>query len=170
MCELACVNSYHWQLDTTQLVSRVVGEPIAESRVVGEPLNDHIRVRISELVCVNLYHWRLDTTRLVSRVVGEPIAESRVVGEPNHLARSAVIGTDCHPANLAGICGLQVSRVVLLLFITFLEKCTATFSSYLSLKRNPVFGASAQRISRPSYTAVVVLNRPLFEIIRRFET
>jgi hypothetical protein len=62
-------------------------------------------------------------------------------------------------------------RVVLLLFITFwknvllhfppiyhfLEKCTATFSSYLSLKRNPVFGASAQRISRPSYTAVVAL-------------
>ncbi len=38
-----------------------------------------------------------------------------------------------------------------------LEKCTATFSSYLSLKRNPVFGASAQRISRPSYTAVVAL-------------
>ncbi len=38
MYELACVNSYHSQLDTTQLVSRVVGEPIAESRVVGEPL------------------------------------------------------------------------------------------------------------------------------------
>ncbi len=38
-----------------------------------------------------------------------------------------------------------------------LEKCTATFSSYLSLKRNPVFGASAQRISRPSYTVVVAL-------------
>ncbi len=38
-----------------------------------------------------------------------------------------------------------------------LEKCTATFSSYLLLKRNPVFGASAQRISRPSYTAVVAL-------------
>ena len=38
-----------------------------------------------------------------------------------------------------------------------LEKCTATFSSYLSLKRNPVFGASTQRISRPSYAAVVAL-------------
>ncbi len=38
MCELACVNLYHWRLDTTRLVSRVVGEPIAESRVVGEPL------------------------------------------------------------------------------------------------------------------------------------
>ncbi len=38
-----------------------------------------------------------------------------------------------------------------------LEKCTATFSSYLSLRRNPVFGASTQRISRPSYTAVVAL-------------
>jgi hypothetical protein len=38
MCELACVDSYHWRLDTTRLVSRVVGEPIAESRVVGEPL------------------------------------------------------------------------------------------------------------------------------------
>ncbi len=38
-----------------------------------------------------------------------------------------------------------------------LEKCTATFSSYLSLRCNPVFGASAQRISRPSYTAVVAL-------------
>ncbi len=38
-----------------------------------------------------------------------------------------------------------------------LEKYTGTFSSYLSLKRNPVFGASAQRISRPSYTAVVAL-------------
>ncbi len=38
LCELACVNSYHWPLNTTQLVSRVVGEPIAESRVVGEPL------------------------------------------------------------------------------------------------------------------------------------
>ena len=38
MCELACVNSYHWRLDTTRLMSRVVGEPIAESRVVGEPL------------------------------------------------------------------------------------------------------------------------------------
>ncbi len=38
-----------------------------------------------------------------------------------------------------------------------LEKCTATFSSYLSLKHNPVFGASAQRISRASYTAVVAL-------------
>ncbi len=38
MCELACVNLYHWQLDITRLVSRVVGEPIAESRVVGKPL------------------------------------------------------------------------------------------------------------------------------------
>ncbi len=38
MCELACVNSYHWPLDTTRLVSRVVGEPVVESRVVGEPL------------------------------------------------------------------------------------------------------------------------------------
>ena len=41
----------------TRLVSRVLGEPIAESRVVGEPIVE-------------------------SRVVGEPIAESRVVGEP----------------------------------------------------------------------------------------
>ncbi len=57
MCELACVNSYHWRLDTTPLVSRVVGEPIAESRVVGEPIAE-------------------------SRVVGEPIVELRVVGEP----------------------------------------------------------------------------------------
>jgi hypothetical protein len=38
-----------------------------------------------------------------------------------------------------------------------LEKCTATFSSYLSLKRNPVFRASMQRISRPSYTTVVAV-------------
>ena len=38
MHELACVNSYHWRLDTTRLVSRVVGEPIAESQVVGEPI------------------------------------------------------------------------------------------------------------------------------------
>jgi hypothetical protein len=38
MCELASVNSYHRRLDTTRLVSRVVGEPIAESRVVGEPI------------------------------------------------------------------------------------------------------------------------------------
>ncbi len=57
MCELACVNSYHPRLDTTRLVSRVVGEPIAESRVVGEPIAE-------------------------SRVVGEPIVESQVVGEP----------------------------------------------------------------------------------------
>jgi hypothetical protein len=57
MCELACVNSYHRRLDTTRLVSRVVGEPIAESGVVGEPIVE-------------------------SRVVGEPIVESRVVGEP----------------------------------------------------------------------------------------
>ena len=57
MCELACVNLYHRRLDTTRLVSRVVGEPIAESRVVGEPIAE-------------------------SRVVGEPIVESRVVGEP----------------------------------------------------------------------------------------
>ncbi len=56
------------------------------------------------------------------------------------------------------------------LFITFLKKCTATFSSYLSHEGNPVFGASAQRISRPSYTVVVTLNRPLFKIIWRFET
>ncbi len=57
MCELACVNSYHWRLATTRLVSRVVGEPIAELRVVGEPIAE-------------------------SRVMGEPIVESRVVGEP----------------------------------------------------------------------------------------
>ncbi len=57
MYELACVNSYHWRLNTTRLVSRVVGEPITESRVVGEPITE-------------------------SRVVGEPIFESRVVGEP----------------------------------------------------------------------------------------
>ncbi len=57
MCELICVNSYHWRLNTTRLVSQVVGEPIAESRVVGEPIAE-------------------------SQVVGEPIVESRVVGEP----------------------------------------------------------------------------------------
>ncbi len=38
MCALAWVNSYHRRLDTTRLVSRVVGEPIVKSRVVGEPL------------------------------------------------------------------------------------------------------------------------------------
>ncbi len=38
MCELACVNSHHRRLDTTLLVSQVVGEPIAESRVLGEPI------------------------------------------------------------------------------------------------------------------------------------
>ncbi len=31
MCELACVNSYHWRLNTTRLVSRVVGEPVTSS-------------------------------------------------------------------------------------------------------------------------------------------
>ncbi len=31
MCELACVNSYHWRLDTTRLVSRVVREPVTRS-------------------------------------------------------------------------------------------------------------------------------------------
>ncbi len=62
MCKLACVNSYHWRLDTTRLVSRVVGEPIAESQVVGEPIAE-------------------------SRVVGEPIVESRVVGELKKYAR-----------------------------------------------------------------------------------
>ncbi len=45
----------HWQLDTTRLVSRVVGEPIIESRVVGEPLYNHIRIRMCELACVNAY-------------------------------------------------------------------------------------------------------------------
>ncbi len=38
-----------------------------------------------------------------------------------------------------------------------LEKCSATFSSYLSLTCNPVFEASTQKISRPLYTAVVAL-------------
>ncbi len=51
------MNLYHWRLDTTRLVSRVVGEPIAESRVVGEPIVE-------------------------SPVLGEPIVKSRVVGEP----------------------------------------------------------------------------------------
>jgi hypothetical protein len=64
ICKLACVNSYHWRLDTTRLVSRVVGEPSAESRVVGAPLNDHIRIRMCKLACVNSYHWRLDTPSL----------------------------------------------------------------------------------------------------------
>ena len=46
-------------------MSRVVGEPIAESQVVGESIAE-------------------------SRVVGEPIVESRVVGEP--IAESRVVG------------------------------------------------------------------------------
>ncbi len=45
-------------------MSRVVGEPSAESRVVGEPLNDHIGIRMCELACVTSYHWRLDTPSL----------------------------------------------------------------------------------------------------------
>ncbi len=75
MCELACVNSYPCRLDTTRLVSRVVGEPIAASRVVGEPiaqsrvveefLNDHIQIRISELACVNSYLPSLVLTAVI---------------------------------------------------------------------------------------------------------
>ncbi len=31
MCEIACMNSYHWRLDTTRVVSRVMGEAVTSS-------------------------------------------------------------------------------------------------------------------------------------------
>ncbi len=77
MCEL-----YHRRLDTTRLVSRVVGEPIAELRVVGEPIAE-------------------------SRVVGEPIVESRVVGEPLKQVNKHLYV----PHNFRSVVGLQVSLV-----------------------------------------------------------
>ncbi len=67
-------------------MSRVVGEPIAESRqVVGEPIAES-RVVGEPIVAWKMYCYIFPLKMYgyisESRVVGEPIAESRVVGEP----------------------------------------------------------------------------------------
>jgi hypothetical protein len=127
---------------STVAKSRVVGEPIDESQVVGEPI-----VTQDRQFCF------LETK---IRFLGIENSFPRIVGNENLFPTYSIVTRPRVPPsqscrNLRFSCISSGTPPI----YHILEKCTATFSSYLSLKRSPVFGASAQRISRPSYTAVV---------------
>jgi hypothetical protein len=125
-------------------VRRVVGEPINESRVVGEP----IVIQDRQFCFLETKIHFLGNKNLFPRIIGNEnsFPTYLIVTRPRVPPRQS-----CRNLRFAGISSGTPP------IYHILEKCIATFSSYLSLKRNPVFGASAQRISRSSYTAVVAL-------------
>ncbi len=127
---------------STVAKSQVVGEPINESRVVGEP------------IVIQDRQFRFLEKK--NHFLGNENLFPRIVGNENSFPTYSIVtrprvppSQSCRNLRFSGISSGTPP------IYHILEKCTATFSSYLSLKRSPIFGASAQRIFRPSYTAVV---------------
>jgi hypothetical protein len=106
-------------------VRRVVGEPIDESRVVGEPIVIHGRqfCFLETKICF----------------LGNKNSFPRIVGNENLFPTYLIVTRPRVPPsqscrNLRFACISSGTPPI----YHILEKCTATFSSYLSLKRNPV--------------------------------